>query len=274
MKTLSRNDVEAFRKRGYHVARGVFGRDEITRLREGYDYILELASRTDLPDEILKGRRNDVHVHLQTPGPMAGPKAVRYLRKVQWPALIHPAFEEIRNSPKFPALLEPLIGMSLKQYINQINFKMPGGKIEFPWHQDVRPTPAFRDQVNNYVQTIVVADEANVANGCLHVVPGSHKLGNLKAKRYAKGGVEALVDVSCAVACEAMPGDVLMFTSYTVHGSSPNVTDRPRRSYINGFVRASSCDVGRWAFLDGRPVPITSDYDYHAIRFSPPAPKR
>ena len=103
---LSKKDVEAFREQGYHVARGVFGRDEITRLREGYDYILELASRTDLPDEILKGRRNDVHIHLQTPGSMAGPDAVRYLRKVQWPSLIHPAFEEIRNSPKFPALLD------------------------------------------------------------------------------------------------------------------------------------------------------------------------
>ena len=111
-------------------------------------------------------------------------------------------------------------------------------------------------------------DEANAANGCLHVVPGSHRLGNLKVKRYAKGSVEAQLDVSSAVPCEALPGDVLMFTSYTVHGSSPNTTDRPRRSYINGFVRASACDVGRWAFLDGKPVPITSDYDYHEIRFS------
>ena len=272
MTTLSGKDVEAFREQGYHVARGVFGRDEIARLREGYDYILELASRTDLPDEILNGRRRDVHIHLQTPGPMTGPDAVRYLRKVQWPALIHPAFEEIRNSPKFPALLAPLIGTTLKQFINQINFKMPGGKIEFPWHQDVRPTPAFRDQVNNYVQTIVVVDEATVANGCLHVIPGSHKLGNLRVKRYAKGSVESQVDVSSAVPCEAMPGDVMMFTSYTVHGSSPNTTDRPRRSYINGFVRASACDVGRWAFLDGKPVPVTSDYDYHAIRYNRSTP--
>ena len=120
------------------------------------------------------------------------------------------------------------------------------------------------------MQTIVVVDEANAANGCLHVVPGSHKLGDLRVKRYAKGSVEELVDVSSAVPCEAMPGDVVMFTSYTVHGSSPNATDRPRRSYINGFVRASACDVGRWAFLEGKPVPITSDYEHHMIRFRQP----
>ena len=219
MKTLNAKEVEGFRERGYHIARGVFDRDEIARLREGYDYILELAARTDLPDAILQGKGREVHIHLQTPAPMVGPEAVQYLRKVQWPSLIHPAFEEIRNSAKFPALLEPLIGTSLKQYINQINFKMPGGDIHFPWHQDIRPTPAFRDQVNNYVQTIIVVDEATVANGCLHVVPGSHKLGNLKVTRYAKGEVEDQMDVSSAVPCEAMPGDVVMFTSYTVHGS-------------------------------------------------------
>ena len=273
MATLNRKDVEGFREHGYHVARGVFGRDEIARLREGYDYILELASRTDLPDEILNGRRRDVHIHLQTPGPMTGPDAVRYLRKVQWPALVHPAFEEIRNSPKFPALLAPLIGTTLKQFINQINFKMPGGKIEFPWHQDVRPTPAFRDQVNNYVQTIVVVDPGDRRERLSARHPGKPQAGQPEGEtiREGKRRIEQ-VDVSSAVPCEAMPGDVLMFTSFTVHGSSPNTTDGPRRSYINGFVRASACDVGRWAFLDGKPVPVTSDYDYHAIRYKRSTP--
>ena len=99
------------------------------------------------------------------------------------------------------------------------------------------------------MQTIIGVDEAIVANGCLHIVPGSHKLGNLKVKRYAQGQVEEQVDVSQAVALEASPGDVVMFTSY-----------------INGYVRASACDVGKWAFLDGKAVPVTSDRDYHRIR--------
>jgi hypothetical protein len=266
MVTLGRADVQAFREQGYFVARGVFDEGEIARLREGYEYILELAARTDLPSSVLQGKGREVHVHLQTPEPMSGPEAVPYLRKVQWPSLLHPAFEEIRNNAKFPTLLDPMIGTSLKQYINQINFKMPGGEIQFPWHQDVRPTPAFRDQVNNYVQTIIVVDEATVSNGCLHIVPESHKLGNLKAQRYAKGKIEDHVDVAKAVPMEGSPGDVVMFTSYTVHGSKPNATDMPRRSYINGFVRASACDVGKWAFLEGKPVPVTSDNDYHEFR--------
>ncbi len=109
-------------------------------------------------------------------------------------------------------------------------------------------------------------DEANEESGCLFIVPESHRKGNLKVQRYAEGQVEDQVDVSKAVACRAKPGDVVMFTPYTVHGSKPNRTDRPRRSYINGFVRASACTVGKWAFLEGRPVPITSDHDYTTLR--------
>jgi ectoine hydroxylase-related dioxygenase (phytanoyl-CoA dioxygenase family) len=80
------------------------------------------------------------------------------------------------------------------------------------------------------------------------------------------GQLEDHVDVSKAIPLEAALGDVVLFTSYTVHGSMPNTTNQPRRSYINGFVRASACDVGKWAFLNGTPIPITSDHDYHGIR--------
>jgi hypothetical protein len=266
MKRLDDEEVESFREQGFLVKRGVFEQGEVERLREGYDYILSLVEQGGIDQQYMTGKGREVHIHVQAPEGSDDSEAVRYLRKVQWPSMIHPAFEEIRNSPKFPALLEPLIGTSLKQFINQVNFKMPGGEIDFPWHQDIRPTPAFREQENNYVQTIIVVDEATVENGCLHIVPESHRLGNLKVKRYAAGQVEDHVDVSQAIPLEAQPGDVVMFTSYTVHGSKPNTTDKPRRSYINGFVRASACDVGKWAFLEGKAVPVTSDHDYHAIR--------
>ncbi len=266
MGYLSKSDVDVFREQGYFVARGMFDQEEIGRLRDGFDYITSLVERGDIDPLYKSGKGREVHIHVQAPEGSPESESVRYLRKVQWPAMIHHAFEAIRNSSKFVDLVKPLIGDSLKQFINQINFKMPGGEISFPWHQDIRPTPAFREQEKNYVQTIIVVDEATVENGCLYVVPGSHKLGNLKVQRYADGQIEDHVDVTQAVPCEASPGDVVMFTSYTVHGSRPNTTDQPRRSYINGFVRASACDVGKWAFLEGKPVPVTSDHDYHSIR--------
>ena len=159
--------------------------------------LVERAAKIDT--EYLTGKGCEVHIHVQAPADVGEHASMQYLRKVQWPALIHPAFEEIRTSAKLARLVEPLIGTSLKQYINQINFKMPGGDISFPWHQDIRPTPAFRDQHLNYVQTVIVVDAATVDNGCLHIVPESHKLGNLQVQRYASGQIEDHVDVGTAV---------------------------------------------------------------------------
>ena len=266
--TLTSQQIQHFQSLGYLLVPQVFESSEISDLRKAFDAIVSLSIQDDLSPEYLKGISGGVHIHIQAPENITGPAKAQYLRKVQWPSMIHPTFECIRNSPKFVQLLEPLLGTSLKQFINQINFKMPGGNIDFPWHQDIRPTPAFRDQVNNYVQTIIAVDDATKENGCLWIVPKSHKLGNLKVKRYASGQIEDHVDVSTAVPCLAKAGDVILFTSYTVHGSEQNQTDHPRRSYINGFVRASTCDVGKWAFLEGKPVPITCDRDYADIRLT------
>ena len=267
---LTKDQTQQFQELGYLIVPQVFDASEITGLRSAYDDIVGLAATDDIAPEYRKGLPGGVHIHIQAPAEVTGADKVQYLRKVQWPSMFHPTFERIRNSVRFVNLLEPLLGTSLKQYINQINFKMPGGNIEFPWHQDIRPTPAFRNQLDNYVQTIIAVDDATEENGCLMIVPGSHKTGDLKTKRYAKGQIEEHVDVSKAVPCLAKAGDVLMFTSYTVHGSKPNQTDQPRRSYINGFVRASACDVGKWAFHKGIPIPITSDRDYADIRFPTP----
>ena len=54
--------------------------------------------------------------------------------------------------------------------------------------------------------------ESDINDGC-------DRLGDLKVKGYAGGQIEAHADVDAAVPCPAQPGDVLLFTSYTVHGS-------------------------------------------------------
>ena len=118
---LSEAEVEAFRDQGYLVARGVFEKDEIERLKVGCDYLVSLVSRGGIDPDYLTGKGREVHIHVQAPEGTIDADSIRFLRKIQWPSMIQPAFEEIRHSPKFPALLEPLIGTSLKQYINQVN---------------------------------------------------------------------------------------------------------------------------------------------------------
>ena len=65
------------------------------------------------------------------------------------------------------------------------------------------------------------------------------------------------------------PGDVAFWSPYLVHGSGANRSDHKRRLYINGYVRATDCDRGEWAFRGGQPVPFGPEpalVHYEALR--------
>ena len=62
------------------------------------------------------------------------------------------------------------------------------------------------------------------------------------------------LDPADVVPIELEPGDAVMWSQWTVHGSDANLSDRPRRTWINCYGRASDCDRGTWAFRDGNPV--------------------
>ena len=149
----------------------------------------------------------------------------------------------------------------------QVNFKNPGGVTTFPFHRDT-PKHGWESLVAspklNYVQTYMLVDAATEANGCLRVLPRSHDVqGPLSQEDLDE------LDLTRAVPIIGDPGDMLLFNTYAVHGSSLNTTSRPRRAYINGFLRASaslSPDSCEWAFRDGAAVPLRDDYDYSSLR--------
>ena len=163
--------LEQLDTEGFVVIRDLFDAAQMQELRAGFDHVQMLADRREkpLPAEVMNtDERPSVHgpnarrvyFHVQKPNDdvvasTPGDKS-RYLRKVQWPACLHPAFETIRTSSNFYELLRPHLGDTIKQYINQINFKMPGGNIQFPFHQDIRDG-AVEDPIRNYVQTCAYA---------------------------------------------------------------------------------------------------------------------
>ena len=66
------------------------------------------------------------------------------------------------------------------------------------------------------------------------------------------------LDPAKAMSLVLEPGDVVLWTLQTVHGSGPNRTRNDRRLYINGYIKAESCDVGHWAFRAGQPCRLAS----------------
>ena len=125
-------------------------------------------------------------------------------------------------------LLEGLIGPNIELYgQGMYMYKEPGGGMEKSLHQDA---PYFYHRDHSFCTAFVHVVPTNEKNGCLRVVPGSHKLGLL-------GHVDLFSHLALppekfpidkALQVHAQPGDVVLFSYLTVHGSDNNWSDRVR----------------------------------------------
>jgi ectoine hydroxylase-related dioxygenase (phytanoyl-CoA dioxygenase family) len=198
------------------------------------------------------------------------PKANRrVVLQAHWTAWLSPLLERMRRSEKYWTVLEPFLGPDIKQISHQVHWKPPGAKYtSYRFHQDAR----FRQgnvkdfsYVGSTVTTGLAIDPQTAENGALRIMPGSHRLGYLGLSDDGPIMVgqtqdeelrRAGLDPSNIVTCEMEPGDLLLWTLFTVHGSAPNVSDYDRRFMINSYVRASDSERGEWAFRDGVSTPL------------------
>ena len=250
--------VGHYRREGYAIIRGLFTPDEVRAISAAADQIHA---------EGVRHGRSFRHGNLfyNVADDESGAPQVRM---VQWFSYHQPVLNAVRLDPRMAALLEPLLGPDLKQIINQIHWKGPGGGSEFAWHQDAQfrePAEAFRNLADAYVQTGLAIDPHTSESGCMRFLPGSHRNGDLQLETPREVLGVALNDSVLkaaglspedAVEVELDPGDVALWSPFLVHGSGVNRSDHQRRLYVNGYVRAADCDRGEWAFRGGRPVPF------------------
>jgi ectoine hydroxylase-related dioxygenase (phytanoyl-CoA dioxygenase family) len=201
------------------------------------------------------------------------PKARRrVVLQAHWTAWISPLMERMRRSEEYFKVLEPLLGSDIKQISHQIHWKPPGAKYTFyRFHQDAR----FRegklkefDRLDSTVTTGLAIDPQTKENGALRVIPKSHRRGYLGLSddgpiMVGQTQDEELrrvdLDPSAIVTCEMEPGDLLLWTLFTVHGSAPNVSKIDRRFMINSYVRAGDSERGEWAFRAGVSTPLGAE---------------
>lgn len=254
--------VEQFREEGYAVVRGFVDTDEIPRLQAetARIYAQGLGHHAtfrhgNLAFEILPERYF----------------GRRYLIQAYWFAWISPYFEAFRRRPAFFRVLEPLLGRNIKQVAQQIHWKPPGARqTGYRFHQDLRfreRPEVYDDVVSCTVNTGLAIDPASRENGCLQIIPGSHKRGYLGLSDQGDGQImkgetndeelrAAGLDPTDVVHVELNPGDLALWSLLTVHGSSPNTSNRDRALAISSYVRAEQSERGEWAFRDGVSTPL------------------
>ncbi|HZM29495.1 MAG TPA: phytanoyl-CoA dioxygenase family protein [Acidimicrobiales bacterium] len=149
-------------------------------------------------------------------------------------------------SPALTGLLAGLIGPGIDCFLSQFIFKNPGAWGQ-PWHQDSYYF-AF-EPARPVVGVSLAVTPATTSNGCLHVLPGSHRdpiHTHVPDRRPgANIGYVEIVDrdVSGAVAMPMDPGDLLVFDSHLVHRSSDNVTDGLRAAMTYHFAATGTRDL-------------------------------
>lgn len=107
-------------------------------------------------------------------------------------------------------------------------YKEPGNSKFIPWHQDANYWPM--DPAINATAWVALG-ETFVDNGCLRLIPGSHKD---VVEHTVQGADSAFaqgisnVDESNAIDVEMHPGQAVFFNEHMIHGSKPNISDMPR----------------------------------------------
>lgn len=258
----AKDAAEQFREEGYAILRGFVDGDDLHALR---------AETARMYDEGLKHHATFRHGNLAFEILPERDFGQRYVIQAYWMSWISEYFEKFRRSDRYLTLLEPILGRDIKQIAQQIHWKPPGaGLTGYRWHQDLRFRPkqeAFREIERSSVTAGLAVDPSTRENGCLQVIPRSHKLGYLGLSDEGDGQIMKGVssddqlravglDPADAVWLELEPGDLALWGLMTVHGSLPNTSDQDRAFALSSYVRASTTDRGEWAFRDGVSTPL------------------
>ena len=122
---------------------------------------------------------------------------------------------------------------------------------EVPWHQDCA---YFQPSPNVILSAWIAVDDTTRANGCMQVLPGSHKrlyphISDPDAEIFSRGVDPSTFDASDAVDLELKPGQFIFFNESTLHYSPPNKSET-RRFGITPRLTVPFVDVGRREQID------------------------
>lgn len=155
---------------------------------------------------------------------------------------VHPALRRLVFEPRLVAPCAALLDVDrLRFWHDQVFAKPPHHPGVVPWHQDysywTRTAPACHVTVN------LLLDDADLDNGCLQFVPGSHRWGLLPKLPFDAPleAIRAHLPAGCEwrpVAVPARAGQATFHHSHVLHGSDRNRSDRWRRACVLNYMGA------------------------------------
>ena len=239
---VSADERDQYEKRGYFSRSGVFGESELVAMRAAaeriHQRVLSAADESDAgPIE-----QTDNQKYQEVLGSTIKWEWNEDLRAVRSMEPVFQIDEHMASIVEDPRVWRPcadLIGCEhLSLFSDKLNVKRPGG-APFPFHQEGPYWAYGAEDLARVITLIIYFDGATVENGCLWVIPGSHRHGALEAleNRGTLGrlytNVERLDEEPVPLALPA--GSVSYFHRDIVHGSQTNRSDEDRRAYLLAY---------------------------------------
>ncbi len=155
---------------------------------------------------------------------------------------IHSYFKDKMGDPKVVSILRQIIGPQIEFLSVKAVFKNNKTKFNSPWHQDW-----YYWKGANKTSVWIALDDAIPENGCLKMIPCSHKKlfpwntiksSNLFSHRTEEDEIKDLPFQTLAL----KRGGAVFFHDRTLHSSYPNSSGADRYSFISTYRDASIKD--------------------------------
>jgi ectoine hydroxylase-related dioxygenase (phytanoyl-CoA dioxygenase family) len=223
---------------------GRFHRDGYIVLREALS-APEVQALRDEAVRICRGELGAVEGVQRAGGDEPDESVVRRYLCIHFPHKLSELMRGMLAHPVIIDALRQLIGPNIKS-VQSMLFIKSEGKPGQAWHQDELFIPT-RDR--SLTAAWIALDDATVDNGCLWVLPGSHRPGVLYPDRdHDDPRFDCEVEAydfpyrdNDAIAVAVPAGSVVLFNGYLLHMSLPNTGRHGlRRALVNHYMSAQS----------------------------------
>lgn len=226
---------------------------------EGYVRLGQVASDEELAalririDEIMLGKAPTEGIWFQLDSP-GGDYGTLQFTDGRWPGpsldfrkIEHlerdPVFLQYMRHPRFREITREVIGSEVTAYRAMFMNKPAGRGTYLPYHQD--GGTQWQLSANPLMTIWTALDDSTIENGCVQVIPGSHRLGLLSERGHTITPEQEaqFAPDERSVYLEARAGEAILLHNFLLHRSGVNPTEMPRRAFSVCYMDAAIRDV-------------------------------
>ena len=253
---LSKDEINFYNDQGYLLVEDVISENQHKEMLALVDGFFEKSKMI---------KENDNIFDLEDGHSSENPR----LKRIKQPHQHSQFFWDIIKESKIEEILKDLLGNNVSLKTSKLNTKAPGGGAAVEWHQDW----AFYPHTNDNVLALgLMLNDVDIDNGPLMVIPESHKGPVLS---HFNNGVfcgaidpdDSDFDMSKAVTLTGKARSMTIHHARTLHGSSPNNSNRDR---LVLFYECNSADawplVGAGAYMKStNPVQLCNQLEKQMV---------